>query len=413
MLQKVAVTKTVKVRLLEPNRNKEAALEVTLESFGEACTQFIRALEEAKADGSKQKLRRLLNGEIYHKVRDETKLPAVLVQNAADVAIEAYISYKDKKKKRRKTSIPSFKRIRSFRVDKRGFNLIDSDNKYRFLISLRLISGRVIIPLEALYEHYPYKMLDEVSRGEWSLGSVTIIKKQKRKRKKREWWVHITISKEVEVEIPDDPTLIGIDVGTVNLAVVSTLSTVLFFSGREWWHRRRRWKEIRERLQKERRFRAIKRLGDKERRYNIDLAHKISRAIVETAKKERNPVIVLEDLTNIRDDMDFSSEQNYKNHGWFFNRLQSFIAYKAIEAGIPVFFVRPAWTSATCPKCGDAHPRNRDRKMHRYKCQYCGYELNDDLVAAINIARLFKQVASDYMSGVMGCMTQPSRVRSS
>jgi len=411
MLQKATVTKTVKVRLLEPNRNKEAALEATLETFIEACTQFIRVLEEAKADGSKRKLRRLLNGEIYHRIRDETKLPTVLVQNAADVAIEAYISYKDKKKKRRKASLPNFRRMKGFRVDKRGFNLIDSDNKYRFLISLRLLAGRVLIPLEASDGHYPYKMLDELMEGEWSLGSVTIIKR--RKRGKKEWWAHITISKEVEVEIPDNPTPIGVDMGTVNLAVVSTPSTVLFFSGREWWHRRRRWKEIRKKLQKERRFRAIKRIGDKERRYNNDLAHKISRAIVEAAKKERNSVIVMEDLTNIREDMDFSSEQNYKNHGWFFNRLQSFIAYKAIEAGIPVYFVRPEWTSATCPKCGDAHPKNRDRRRHRYKCQYCGYTLNDDLVAAINIARLFKQVASDYMSGVMGCMTQPSRVRSS
>jgi len=410
MLQKATVTKTVKVRLLEPNRNKEAALEATLEAFREACILFVKALEGAKADGSKQKLRRYLNGGIYRKVRDETKLPAVLVQNAADVAIEAYLSYKDRKKKRRKTSLPDFRRMRSFRVDKRGFNLIDSDNKYRFLISLRLINGRVVVPLEALDRHYPYKMLDEVLRGAWSLGSVTIIKKRKRKRK--EWWIHITISKEVEVEIPDDPTPVGVDIGTVNLAVVSTLSTVLFFSGREWWHRRQRWKEMREELQRERRFRAIKRLGDKERRYNIDLAHKISRAIVESAKKEKNPVIVMEDLTNIRDDMDFSKEQNYKNHGWFFRRLQSFIAYKAIEAGIPVFFVSPEWTSATCPKCGDADPKNRDRKRHIYKCQYCGYELNDDLVAARNIARLFKQVASDYMSDVMGCMTQPLRVRS-
>ena len=194
MLQKATVTKTVKVRLLEPNRNKEVALEATLEAFIEACTLFIRALEEAKADGSKRKLRRLLNGEIYHKVRAETKLPTVLVQNAADVAIEAYISYKDKKKKRRKVSLPDFRRMKSFRVDKRGFKIIDSDNKYRFLISLRLISGRVVVPLEALDEHHPYKMLDEVSRGEWSLGSVTIIKRRKRKRK--EWWAHITISKD-------------------------------------------------------------------------------------------------------------------------------------------------------------------------------------------------------------------------
>jgi len=411
MLQKATVTKTVKVRLLEPNRNKEAALEATLEAFIEACTLFIRALEGAKADGGKQKLRRLLNGEIYHKVRDETKLPTVLVQNAADVAIEAYLSYKDKKKKRRKASPPDFRRMKSFRVDKRGFKIIDSDNKYRFLISLRLLTERVIIPLEALDGHYPYKMLDELMKGEWSLGSVTIIKR--RKRGKKEWWVHITISKEVEIEIPDDPTPIGIDMGAVNLAVVSTPSAVLFFSGRGWWHRRRRWKEIRERLQKERRFRAIKKLGDKERRYNIDLAHKISRAIVEAAKKEKNPVIVMEDLTNIRDDIDFSSEENYKNHGWFFHRLQSFIAYKAIEARIPVFLVDPEWTSATCPKCGDAHPKNRNRRRHIYKCQYCGYTLNDDLVAARNIARLFKQVASDYMSDVMGCMTQPLRVRSS
>ncbi|MCD6422451.1 hypothetical protein J7L13_03850, partial [bacterium] len=162
MLQKATVTKTVRVRLLEPNRNKEAALEATLEAFREACIQFIKALEEAKADGSKQKLRRYLNGGIYRRVRDETKLPAVLVQNAADVAIEAYLSYKDRKKKRRKVSPPDFRGMRSFRVDKRGFNLIDSDNKYRFLISLRLISGRVVVPLEALDGHYPYKLLDEV-----------------------------------------------------------------------------------------------------------------------------------------------------------------------------------------------------------------------------------------------------------
>ena len=31
MLQKVTITKTVRVLLLEPNRNKEAALEATLE----------------------------------------------------------------------------------------------------------------------------------------------------------------------------------------------------------------------------------------------------------------------------------------------------------------------------------------------------------------------------------------------
>ena len=196
------------------------------------------------------------------------------------------------------------------------------------------------------------------------------------------------------------------------MVVVSTPSAVRFFSGREWWHRRRRWREIRRKLQEERRYRAIKKIGDKERRYNIDLVHKISREIVEIAAREKNPVIVMEDLTNIREDMDFTREQNYRNHGWFFRRLQTFIEYKATAAGIPYRYVVAEWTSATCPRCGDAHPKNRDRKRHRYKCQYCGYELNDDLIGARNVARAFEQeMASGYMSGVMGCMTQPLRVR--
>ena len=396
------VSKTIKVRLLEPNKNKEVELALTLEAFREACSIFVRALEEAGVEGSKTKLRKCLNGDVYRKVREETKLPTVLTQNAADVAIEAYRSYKDRKKKHKKASLPSFEKMRSFRLDKRGFRLIDSDNRYRFLISLRLITKRVVVPLEALEEHYPYRMLDEVMRGEWEVGSVTVVKK------KDGWWAHITITKKAEVaEITEDSTPVAVDVGTVNLAVVSTPGTVLFFDGREWWHRRRRWRELRRKLQKERKFRAIKKMGDKERRYNTNLAHKISRAIVKVAAREKNPVIVMEYLTNIRDDMDFSREQNYRNHGWFFRKLQTFIEYKATEMGIPVCYVSSAWTSATCPRCGDAHPKNRDRRRHRYKCQYCGYELNDDLIAARNIARLFKQVASGYTPGVTGRMTRP------
>lgn len=404
MLRKV--TKTIKVRLLEPNKNKEIGLDLTLEAFRGACNMFIHTLEGVKAEKSKQKMRKYLR-DIYYKVREETKLPTVLAQNAGDIAIETYRSYKERKKKHKKASFPKFERMRSFRLDKRGFRLIDSDNVYRFLISLKLITGRVTIPLEALDVHYPYKMLDEVMSEKWEVKSVVVTKK------KDGWWVHITVKKDVEVREIADSIPVAVDIGAVNFAVVSTPSTVRFFSGKEWWHRRRRWKEIRRKLQEERRFRAIKRIGDKERRYNMDLAHKISRKIVEIAKKEKDPVIVMEDLTNIRDDMEFSKEQNYRNHGWFFNRLQSFIAYKAMEAGIPCWYVDPMWTSAICPKCGDAHPKNRDRKRHRYKCQYCGYELNDDLIGARNVSRLFLQeMASGYTPGVMGGMTLPLRVRS-
>ena len=388
------VTKTIKVRLLNPNRNKLEELEETLSAYSQACNIFIQHLN------GKKPARKLLNGETYRKVREETGLPTVLAQNARDVAIEAMKSYNSKKGKK---SIPDFSKCKSFRLDERGFRIIyKPNNRYQFLISLRLKNRRVVLPLECLPSHYPFKLLKEVMDGEWKVGCVTVVKKR------NGWWVHISISKEVVVKEPTpQSTPIAVDLGTVNLAVVSTPDTVRFFSGREWWHRRRRWKKIREKLQKQRKFRAIKKLGDKERRYNIDLAHKISREIVNIAEQYPNPVIVMEDLTNIRDRMDFTREQNYRNHGWFFRRLQSFIEYKAKEKSIPVVYLPPEWTSATCPKCGDANPKNRNRRKHEYHCHYCGYTLNDDLVGARNLIRLFKHVASGYMSGVTGCMTQP------
>lgn len=388
------ITKTIKVRLLEPNRNKVEELKETLRSYSQACNMFIHYLQG-------KKLRRsMLNGDVYKEVRSRTGLPTVLVQNARDVVIEAMKSYR---KKRGKKSIPDFTGMKSFRLDNRGFRIIyKPENRYQFLISMRLKNRRVTLPLECLPSHYPHKMLKEVIEGKWKVRSITVVKKR------NGWWIHIPVSREVKIrEVTANSTPIGVDLGAVNLAVVSTPDRVKFFSGREWWHRRRRWKRIRKRLQKQRKFRAIKKLGDKERRYNIDLAHKISREIVKIAEKYKNPVIVMEDLTNIRDRMDFTREINYKNHGWFFRRLQKFIEYKAKEKGIPVVYLPPEWTSATCPRCGDANPKNRNRKKHEYRCHYCGYTLNDDLIGARNLIRLFKNMASGYMSGAMGCMTQP------
>jgi len=393
------ITKTIKVRLYKPNRNKVEELRDTLESYSEACNMFIQYLHKQYLEG-KNPSRKMLNGEIYREVRAKTGLPTVLVQNAGDVSIEAMKSYI---KKEGEKSVPDFTGIEAFRLDVRGFKITyNPEKKYHFAISLKLKNRRVTLPLECSPVHYPYKLLKEAMDGEWKIRSITVVKKRDG------WWVHIPISREVDVkEITANSTPIGVDLGTVNLAVVSAPDRVKFFSGREWWHRKRRWRELRRKLQKEKKYRALKKLKEKEKQYNIDLAHKISKEIVEIAEQYENPVIVMEDLTNIRDRMDFTREMNYRNHGWFFRRLQKFIEYKAKEKGIPVIYLPPNWTSATCPRCGDAHPKNRNRKKHEYRCQYCGYTLNDDLVGARNLVRLFKHLASGYMSDVRGCMTQP------
>jgi putative transposase len=61
------------------------------------------------------------------------------------------------------------------------------------------------------------------------------------------------------------------------------------------------------------------------------------------------------------------------------------IAYKARLAGHQVVFVRPAYTSQTCPRCGHVGSSNR-LSTRLFRCQRCGFQHNANFVAALNIA---------------------------
>jgi transposase len=61
------------------------------------------------------------------------------------------------------------------------------------------------------------------------------------------------------------------------------------------------------------------------------------------------------------------------------------IAYKARLAGHQVVFVRPAYTSQTCPRCGHVSPSNRP-STRLFRCQRCGFQHNANFVASLNIA---------------------------
>ena len=61
------------------------------------------------------------------------------------------------------------------------------------------------------------------------------------------------------------------------------------------------------------------------------------------------------------------------------------IQYKALWDGIPVTYINPQYTSQVCPKCLSTNKRIKSN----YKCQYCGYKNNADLVGAINIKKKF------------------------
>ena len=94
--------------------------------------------------------------------------------------------------------------------------------------------------------------------------------------------------------------------------------------------------------------------------------------------------IVLGDLTGIRQNIDYGKRANQKLHQWAFSKITSLITYKAKEVGITVRQIGEAYTSQTCPKCGNRKkPANRN-----YTCK-CGFKYHRDGVGAINIRQKY------------------------
>ena len=123
----------------------------------------------------------------------------------------------------------------------------------------------------------------------------------------------------------------------------------------------------------------LDRLSDCERNFAKTYNHMISKRIVEFAKKHKCEYIHLEKLT--KDGFDNTILRN-----WSYYELQQMIEYKADRLGIKVRYVNPAYTSQTCSKCGNIDKENR-QTQETFVCTKCGFKLNADHNAAINIAR--------------------------
>lgn len=183
-------------------------------------------------------------------------------------------------------------------------------------------------------------------------------------------------------ELNESNNVMGVDLGIKCPAVsYCTDGSVKFYgNGRKNKYMRRYYANLRKWFQKTKKPTVVKRIKNKEQRIMKDIDHKISREIVNTAKKHKAKVIKLEQLENIRSATRTSRKNNHSLHTWSFYRLAQYIEYKAKLAGIKVEYVNPAYTSQRCPKCGNIH-HAKDRK---YICK-CGYHTHRDLLGAINI----------------------------
>lgn len=112
--------------------------------------------------------------------------------------------------------------------------------------------------------------------------------------------------------------------------------------------------------------------------YTQTRLHEVANDIVGLADEWPPCVIRLEEMT------DYREIEREPIHDWPFNDLQAKIEEKAQAGGVGVEYVEPHYTSQTCRKCGHRSEENRDGAA--FDCLACGYEVNADVNAAMNIA---------------------------
>ena len=135
-----------------------------------------------------------------------------------------------------------------------------------------------------------------------------------------------------------------------------------------------------------------------------DMRHKITSRFVSTCRERKIETIVIGDIKNIRQSINYGKKVNQKLHQWAFSKFQHMITYKARSVGINVETEDEAWTSQTCPSCC-----HRQKKNNRnYKCSKCGWNGHRDIVGASNILTKYQ---GWLFNPVVGAVVSPTGVR--
>ena len=153
----------------------------------------------------------------------------------------------------------------------------------------------------------------------------------------------------------------------------------------------------RKNLQKKGAKKALVQLKRKQTNRVKYINHKVSRTIVDYAKKHRS-AIVLESLGNIS--KKGKAKRYVQKSQWSFYQLETFLIYKAALLGVPLYYINPKYTSRICSKCGRLNLPNGKH----YKCLTCGHFDHRDANAAFNISAqadfLYKRTAVDRVAAV-------------
>jgi putative transposase len=206
---------------------------------------------------------------------------------------------------------------------------------------------------------------------------------------------HSVVEDGLQPANPPGNAVAAIDLGEVHPAAVTDGEEGMVFSARALrslsQYTNKRLAEIQSVLSKRekhsRRYQRLlarkSRFLAKQKRKRTDIEHKVSRSVVDYAVERGAGTLVIGDVRDAADGVDYTKNSNQKISNWSHGKLRSYVEYKAAAAGIQTELVNEAYTSQTCPNPNCLHKIKPKGRI--YRCPACGFIGHRDIVGASNI----------------------------
>lgn len=196
-------------------------------------------------------------------------------------------------------------------------------------------------------------------------------------RLKKRWYAHQVVEAPEPERKAKPERYAALDFGARVLAALAIegLSRQILFSGRKVWKDFLYWTKLiaeeqsRLVLSGRKTSRRLRRLYQVRARRLRHAFVALSAEIARILKRHHVTALFLEDLTGIREEMDFGPNNLLVHNFWAFRMLNSLIKAACTRFGIKIVFVEPRGTSSRCADCGSSISRF---VRHKAACRRCG-----------------------------------------
>ena len=359
-------TVTAKLKILvDPSSGK--ILKDTMKAYSDACNEISEYIFRTH-----DLMHVRVHKELYYPVRERYGLRSQMAESCIRTVIAAYRTILENQKEWLR---PVFRHPQLDLVWNRDYSL----DRRKNVFSVNTLEGRIKVPFcRQGYEQY-------FSEG-CRFGTAKLVFRHGK------FFLHVPVTYKVEELKKEEVTnVVGIDRGIRFLAVTyDSAGKTVFYNGSPVKQKRAHYKALRKELQQvgtPSSRRRIRQIGQRENRWMRDVNHCISKALIKNHPD--GTLFVLEDLSNIRSAVEkVQVKDRYVSVSWPYYDLEQKLTYKALRNHQLVEKVDPAYTSQTCPVCGHTEKGNRNKRLHLFCCQSCGYRSNDDRIGAMNLHRL-------------------------